>query len=453
MLVKACDAIDIIELNKQKEYTLTATCILESILTNPNLNAQTVKLWQFLFNKARFHPNLEVKICYSELAKSLHRSNRSISRYVKTLAQEGYLLIDENFSDDGSQKANTLYVRIPSIVVAEVKHKKDRAINKVSFSSKDSKLASTDELTHMQFEKPNSRWSTEYTTTSVLHHSHIAAPISINHMTAQAANNITQYQSSIKMELNDKIDGGVDDKIDVLKDNIKKDILTNNNIVVIQHDYRETTERGSTQDCSLIALDDTANKVLRGTLDNTQDIADQEKINNLEKEVTLLHVRRASAVGLEFERLHNEIRKLQQTISTIGVLIAQRKQARKAIIPDRPDTGKPTNHIDPLTDFIKAEGERKLTSTDIERVKRAVAKFTYPDAQQKVCNEIIYAVRFGTLRLSQNGKTLSIPHAISIALKLVRENRWETPAPIKQQEKVDFYFKRQDSQLHSVHIH
>jgi hypothetical protein len=52
MLVKACEATDIFELNKKKEYTLTATCILESVLTNPNLNAQTVKLWQFLFNKA-----------------------------------------------------------------------------------------------------------------------------------------------------------------------------------------------------------------------------------------------------------------------------------------------------------------------------------------------------------------------------------------------------------------
>ncbi|MEO8964678.1 MAG: hypothetical protein ABI370_08405 [Gammaproteobacteria bacterium] len=78
------------------------------------------------------------------------------------------------------------------------------------------------------------------------------------------------------------------------------------------------------------------------------------------------------------------------------------------------------------------------------RIKKTIEKtHNYTSDAKKVFNEIIYAVRFGSLRIAQNGDILSITHAVSIALKLLRENRWQTPAPMKQKEKSNFHSKKQ----------
>ena len=123
-----CTAQDICELNKTKEYTLTASFLLERVLTDTSLNGQASKVWQILFNKARFHPNLEVQIAYGYLAKLLGKSIRTIHRCVTTLIDNNYLEIKHNYSsDNGSQLPNTIRVRFPSDEILKAKQTKDRA--------------------------------------------------------------------------------------------------------------------------------------------------------------------------------------------------------------------------------------------------------------------------------------------------------------------------------------
>jgi len=417
MLVKVCDAIDILELNKRKEYTLTATCIIESILTNPGLNAQTVKLWQFLFNKARFHSNLEVRICYSELAKNLHRSSRSISRYVKTLVQEGYLLVDENFSKDGSQQSNTLYVRIPSMVVEEVKNNKDRIINKVCLSAKNEEVSSTEEPAISPYKKLGAHLSVE------------PAPISMS----GRYNKEKPIAPSSETIASDKIDMGEDVKSVIHKDNIKKDLLIkNNNVVVSSHDVREILNYPEQEN------DETT--VLRETIQDLEDIRDEEEIDKIESELSLLFIEMGKVAGTEKMAVFDKIRQLQETVSTISLVMNQRKQAKQIIHSKTNEVGGIAHFVDPSMDFSKTTGERGLSTMEMTRIRKAVEKLPkYLNDTKRICNEIVYAVRFGALRIAQNGDTLSVPHAISIAIKLLREGRWETPAPMKSKDKQAFF--------------
>ena len=424
MLVKACDAIDIFELNKRKEYTLTATCILESVLTNPKLNAQTVKLWQFLFNKARFHSNLEVQICYNELAKDLHRSNRSISRYVKTLVQEGYLLIDENFSTDGSQRPNTLYVRVPSIVVEEVKNKKDRVVNKDCFSSKKYDMSSSSRSLNKISNNSSSDTlltseDQSQTTISKLNGDTIMAEV-------QPANNLEESLgiSISKISLEDKNDVGEDDKSVIHKDIIKKDIIINNNTVVSTLHESFKNDQQTTNSCE--------QGVLRGTDNSSQDNQDQQEIDRINSEINLLYVKLGSTSGSEKMAVFDKIRKLQSITSSITVVMTQRKQAMQSTI----EAIKSSESI----------STRELTSVEIDRIEKAIEKYSVPvNDTKKVLNEVVYSIRFGALRADQNGNKLSIGHAISIALKLVREGRWTTPVTMQKKEFSAYknYFQKQ----------
>ena len=49
MNAKPCAVEEILFLNKTKEYTLTATFLLDTILTDTNLNADTAKLGKCYF--------------------------------------------------------------------------------------------------------------------------------------------------------------------------------------------------------------------------------------------------------------------------------------------------------------------------------------------------------------------------------------------------------------------
>ena len=61
----ACKAEDIKAINQQKEYTLISTRLLQLLFSDQRLNDHAIKCWQLLFNKSRFHPNLEITISYT----------------------------------------------------------------------------------------------------------------------------------------------------------------------------------------------------------------------------------------------------------------------------------------------------------------------------------------------------------------------------------------------------
>ena len=127
-----CEVSDIIEINKSKEYTLISTDLLESVLTDTRLNAQTTKLWQILFNKVRYNQNLEIKISYSYLAKSLNKSTRTIARYIVSLQKSGYLIVKHNFDKNGGQRPSTISVRVPTFSIEHAKKRKDRQVKNAS---------------------------------------------------------------------------------------------------------------------------------------------------------------------------------------------------------------------------------------------------------------------------------------------------------------------------------
>ena len=80
----------------------------------------------------------------------------------------------------------------------------------------------------------------------------------------------------------------------------------------------------------------------------------------------------------------------------------------------------------------KLEGKRVISPFAFKYLEKNLSAF-HSDSFHiaKLLNEIIYEVRFGSLRFSKTtGAEILIQHAINIALKLIREGRWQTPADL-----------------------
>ena len=71
----------------------------------------------------------------------------------------------------------------------------------------------------------------------------------------------------------------------------------------------------------------------------------------------------------------------------------------------------------------------------LEMICYAALNFTGGDKEEarNVAEHVIHAIRFGNLsNLSyKTGKTMTIPLATNVAIKLLRERRWENPKNVE----------------------
>lgn len=84
----------------------------------------------------------------------------------------------------------------------------------------------------------------------------------------------------------------------------------------------------------------------------------------------------------------------------------------------------PLNRGRPV-DYLNSPGQRIICDFDKARLSRA-------KVPEKIKQEIAFAVRQRGLTRAQTGGELTVPHGISIALKLYRENRWQKPMGMPQ---------------------
>src|SRR5262245_50561321 len=153
-LYSVSQAETIRKLNETKQYTLMATALLERVLTDSKLTPFAAKLWEYLYTKAVMNNMLSVKIKYKDLAKKFDRSERSMKRYVDNLKENGYLYVESNFHYHG-QRANTFYLRVPENVLKLLEQTKDRNKTTVrEFSIKDAAFVDNNDL-KQAIDEPN----------------------------------------------------------------------------------------------------------------------------------------------------------------------------------------------------------------------------------------------------------------------------------------------------------
>ncbi len=123
-------AQEIRELNQTKEDILFSSFLHEKINTDMRLTTHSGRMWNVLFNRAKFHPNLEVRFSCRYLARLFDLSIRTIQRYLRILEKYQYVEIKENYRSNGGRQVNTLCIRVPIHFLEEGRKRNDRRLLK-----------------------------------------------------------------------------------------------------------------------------------------------------------------------------------------------------------------------------------------------------------------------------------------------------------------------------------
>jgi hypothetical protein len=420
MNIEIASASEIHLIHKNKEYTLISTYIFEKLITDENLNSHSAKIWQWLFNKARYTQELAITISYSSIAKVFKKSRRTIIRYIDTLKSSGYIHVLNNFNAHG-QTSNTFYLRIPKNLVNEAKKQKDR-----NLSTKINDNISKHNL---------------------------------------IKNSITsQYVSNSNEEINEPIRKSKKDNIDVINNTTQPHISnskeerkeTGSSLKKLKdsltpfHNYlvRNVTPRSDisvTQKNNNLKI----NTINNNVVNSSKQYYPNQTLKNSEAEIRAFTL----TIDENFKSLEHRISDNEQKIQKIYLQIAQCKNSEKLdaffneiqkiscfITNDENELQGLKNKMaiqkkrldekhNLITKILSDEGERCVSKSNQDQLQIKLEKFGLRkyDIKQKLL-EILYAIRFGSLRNRQSSEEeLPIDHAINVALKLVREDRWSTP--------------------------
>lgn len=406
MSIQTCTADDIHLLNRTKSYILTATFLYESVITDSKLNAHSAKLWQILFSKARFHPNLEIKVSYIALAKLLGKSTRTISRYIAILSKKGYLIVKENFRVDGSQSCNTFYVRVPENLIKDAKNIKNRTAHQ--------KETSVDI-------QSNTLNSIDSASTS--------AKKSAGSLLSLVQKNLNEISCPNTSYLDDKNVIPLDDKNVIQKDinKINKITKQNKNVVISEFctkqisntDKTKLTEVPIKPDIKLSQLENSMS-VIKQSIQALKKKCAQAESSWHEETDGSLKFTKGKFFGELDSAYENELEKLRSLEDAYKKQMQTNENDKKL-------------HSEML--FSKdAEDARNISCSVLNYLENSLKTIGYKDNSLiRLLNEVCFEVRFGSLRVScSTGSEISVLHAVHIALKLIREQRWQTPFLLSQ---------------------
>ncbi|MBS0358997.1 MAG: hypothetical protein JSS53_07000 [Proteobacteria bacterium] len=445
MLALPCTAEEIHEINQKKEYTLILTQLMEYLLQDPKINAEVNQCWQTLFRKARFHSNLEVTISYIELAENLSKSKRTVMRYVKVLRETGYLVVKQNSDNKSGMLANTFLVRVPTSIIKKISSTKDRAVKKSNPSqTKEHKISrllqtlsnencdamvrtlaprNTDERQKEVSSRVNGRFKDEQEEGN-------AMKVKERDFLGRALPKISANKDMAFEERDGFFTAGSDKFATPSRD---KNVTPYNN----KYLNNKNNNRDSTMILKQVPSEREDSEFLG---DCCCDSTNAEKIFEIEQEIARLQdAEKRISLGIKPGAMtYAELQKTGAIRSQIDILDMKRELLKK-------EAAKEAEIMD-LKRNLKTDGGYMANRGDANRV----SSFTFKRLvkELKLCgrddewlpwliNEIIYEVRFGSLRKSKiTGERLSLDHGINIALKLVREGRWTTPTALRFDKKM-----------------
>jgi hypothetical protein len=411
MKAQPCLPQDILEVNKSKEYTLIATDLLESVLTDPNLNAQTTKLWQILFNLARYNANFEIKVSYSYLAKKLGKSARTISRYIESLQNTGYIIIKHNFDKRGAQRPSTLSVRVPQLSIDQARNKKNRSTKNYS--------ATNESLIKNNIERP------EFTEDTIS----IANSCAISQEPAELKNVIREtFQGHSDIQENHHNTPDINSADHGLLNQTQENLDNPSYSLLAKTDRGEYDTSVIQKDIIEKEINNNNNSVVSFLQEKEQVTILKDKIEHLEQQLVKGNQQQTDIT--DHSLLYDQIKKNSQIEAALHLARIALEKAQRTIQDQTKQQTTKSELTNNLNLMLEKTGERRLSTFTFKRLIKSLMTYGYSgNTLNMLVNEIVFEARFGSLiNCNKTKNTLSLDKAINIGLKLVREKRWCTPA-------------------------
>ena len=464
---------------QNKEYRNIPVELMRHFRQQSTISASAVLCWQALYEMAFFDKDWSIQISKNGLAKELNKSPATVARLLNELERHGYIWRSQN-KYKGYDLSSRIYVTIPPEAIETISKKPDRKqIEKVcgtidySVSTDDVEQIENKEGLEVSDFKMEEHLS-DCTSTRCLKNetpkNNINNNINNNSEDNSESDIVVSFFGNDDEEIksfvpkdeglnkneNIKVNSTVTEETDVEFDNSK---ITENQTKIeslkleveplrkkrheivesksdigctkmmtklkefhIEHKYlleKELAIEGLKLSNERIILSKVKAKFDSGLLDRKA--FKHQKIKTLQAELNMLDSKRNILMNGENNVSSlDDINKLESKSSCIRLeiqkIIDEDRQAKKKI------------------SVAYREGQRMLDRKRLEMICYAALNFTGGDKEEarNVAEHVIHAIRFGNLsNLSyKTGKTMTIPLATNVAIKLLRERRWENPKNI-----------------------
>ena len=420
-----CNANEIIELNNCKEYTLTATPLLDLLLNDPNLTAQSSKLWQLLYNKARFNSEFKIKISYGFLGKRLNKSTRTIQRYVTTLVNFGYLVKAKNYRDNGGQTTNTIFVRFPEHKISLAKLAKDRVSTAQAI-----KLEESEPNNFLPIEKienvsthPQPLINAKQPTVSIESDKDVVPPHDIavvHYNNIKINNNNNNVVSSSRFE----------------NAQITKTKIATNNPENNSHDI-EKTELSVKEQIEIykLQLAQVTAQYEAAKQDFNQETSNAYKTSD-PNETNCFSLSKPHKIDDKYRNNIFEKMQIMNSLDSQKIYFENKVEYLTKILAKEQNKNNLQDKITNDPYFIANKpGKRKIDTSMFLRIYNKLSACGIDNSNKnRLMNEILFECRFGSLVKSNITKQeMSLENSLNIAVKLFKENRWSTPSLMQQQ--------------------
>lgn len=381
--------IDIRHLTNTKEYCAISSDIRRSLNENSAITPQAKCLWNTLYDESKFDKAFSIKIPLGSLARMMGRSKGSIKRYTAQLKDAGYLDIYRE-GNGYSRHYNQYSITAPDDIICDILAKPDRKQGPLPKTSIDTVSVLNEMYGDVYEAQPDDIEE---------------KPPKVRHYTPDARNEIKYDTPGIKSDPSF---------------NTNINIYNNNSIASSVND----SSTSPSLDCSVIFLNkkeelDQKIKVMTKNRAHYASLAEQWEqkehaacSNGAPYKVIYEH-------HLEREKNESCVRSIDHHISCAKDELAglQDEKDRKAF-----DEAHPFHMAD-------REGGRKTDSKTINYIMTKIGDLGVAGAKAiSITNEIIYASRFGQLVNFRGSRDeMPIKRSINVALKILREGRWDTP--------------------------
>ncbi|WP_423064290.1 winged helix-turn-helix domain-containing protein [Candidiatus Paracoxiella cheracis] len=410
---------------QDKEYRLFPRAVLRYLRHDQAITDAAKLCWQTLFEFAFFDSTWSITISKNELARELNKSPSTIARLLNQLEKSGYIKRHQRIEDNAWQ-ASCIDVRLPQAAIAQLSSSPDRKKSTESThnltgpsNTNDPKNNHPDALSEdgsISINEYNyqtksteevlfdvSLTSTKNATTE----SEGGTPINRVPVNDSPKTTSTQHQNRALCPSPNMKPGLSTNETRKNNNKFNKINTTTQSVVV---NFITSTEEGD-------------GKVFANTAKQIQEYQTQIEDLNAELQTS---VSRDTKWGL-----------LKQLATLEGALIdakqqqATAKQHQAMVQTEKQRQVNLTTH----RDFCQQlPGPRPISEFQLRRIEKSLQASTIPRSDHiRVLNEIVFEIRMGSLTHQRDTQNpLTTDHAINIALKLVREGRWQAPNSLVQ---------------------
>ena len=465
---------------QNKEYRNVPVELMRYFRQQSAISDAAVLCWQALHEMAFFDNHWIIQISKNSLAQEINKSPTTVTRILNELEKHGYIWRSQS-KYKGYNLPNKIHVTLPPEAIEAISKKPDRKRPTQEYDSIDYSVTTDiveqieikkeEETPDLELEKKAPECATGGYTIFGIPKSNINNNINNNSEDNSESDIVVSFFGNHEevidgsvpsdrkvgkkesIQENDSRSGDVDGEFDTseilenqekieslelevepLREKRHEIVQSKNNIGCIKmmaklKEFHVEHKQLSEIELEIDKLKLTNEKLLLANMQSKFDLglADKgkfklQKIKTMEAEINMLAGKRnllmndvSNVVALD------EINKLESKSAVIRIdvqkLLDEDKLAKKKI------------------NVAYREGQRMLDKRRLERICYAALDFTGGDKEkaQIVAQHVIHSIRFGSLsKLSyKTGKTMTIPLATNVAIKLLRERRWENPKNVE----------------------